>query len=152
MRAAYIDGSRMLKTPEDQENENKVAAAIEAAWQVELRAFGFMSPIDWYAIRQGRLIGVVELKSRSHGQADYSTVFLSVRKWLTLLLAAEGLGVPALYVIRFTDGIRWVRIADVDPRRLRIGGRAERRGHSETEPLIEVPVNSMKTLDARGTH
>lgn len=128
-----------------------VAEQIERHWNCKLHKFGSLCPIDWYAERAGRLVGVAELKSRTHASDTFSTVYLSVRKWLALSLASIGLGCPALFVVSFTDGVRWISVADVDASAIRICGvnrnkaKAERDANA-IEPIIDVPVASLKIL------
>jgi hypothetical protein len=147
--ATHLDGSPIFKTADDERNERDVAAVVEAVWRCELHSFGRLSPVDWYATRAGRLVGVLELKSRTHPHDRYGTVFLNVRKWLALVLAATGLGCPAVFAVKFTDHTRWIDVADVDIRNARIGGcRTVVKARSDVEPVIEVPVSAMRPLTA----
>lgn len=143
----HLDGTPIFATVADVQSETEVAALIEAAWKCQVHRFGLLSPIDWYSTRAGRLVGVLELKTRSHSTAAFKTVFLNVRKWLCLSSAEVGLGVPALFVVRFTDAVRWVRIVDVDARLHRIGGCARAvKADSDVEPVIEVNVDQMRSV------
>src|SRR6188472_4237947 len=103
--ATHIDGSPIFATQQDKSAEDAVAAIAEGVWGCQIRRFGALSPVDWFATRDGRVVGVLEVKSRSHAAAKYETVFLNVRKWLALTLASVGMGVPALYLVQFTDGV-----------------------------------------------
>lgn len=120
---------------------------VAAAFACDIRHFGDLSPIDWYAVRSGRIVGVLELKSRAHEERKYPTVFLNVRKWLALSLASVGLNVPAIFVAKFVDGVRWIKVQDVDASRIKIGGTKHIvKSSSDIEPLIEVPIASMARL------
>lgn len=149
--AKHLDGSVVFGNDADRASEDEVAAVIETAWKCQLRRFGALSPVDWYAVRMERLAGVVELKTRSHVKAQYPTVFLNVRKWMALSMAADGLGVPAIFVVRFTDGIYWTSLSQIDPRGpngyVPIGGCSRRvKADNDREPVIEVPVKALKLL------
>src|SRR4051812_47677982 len=110
----HLDGTAIFQTPADKRNESEVASLIGGAWGCELHQFGALSPIDWYAVRDGRMIGLLELKSRAHESDRYPTVFLNVRKWLALNIGAIGLGVPAIFVAKFLDGTKWIPLSEVD--------------------------------------
>lgn len=143
----HLDGTPIFKTAEDQEAEDLTAAVLEKHFDCELRCFGKLAPIDWYALRKGRLVGVLELKARQHEAATYATVFLNVRKWLALNLAAVGLGVPGLFVVRFTDQVRWICVNKVDAEKHKMGGTTHMvKSRSDQEPVIEVPVAEMHLL------
>jgi hypothetical protein len=145
-RVTLLDGVSVFGSVDDAA-AREVAAAIADRWGCELRSFGIMSPIDFYAVRAGRVAGFAEIKCRSHGSATYPTVYLSVRKWLALLVTSTGMGCPAIFVVRFTDGIYWVGIERIDPRRHLLGGHANPRQPHDVEPLIHVPVAIMRRLD-----
>lgn len=145
----HLDGTNVFQTHEDQENERLVATIIEGAWACELRSFGALSPIDWFAVRDGRVVGVLELKSRQHTSDKFATVFLNVRKWLALMLAEAGIGVPSIFAVKFTDKIMWVPVHDIEASRLRIGGCTRKvKSNSDVEPVIEVPVSIMRPFPA----
>jgi hypothetical protein len=143
----HLDGTNIFQTEDDRKTEQEISAYLSEVWECSVRPFGALCPVDWYAERYGRLIGVLELKSRPHDFAKYSTVFLNVRKWLALNLAAIGLGCPAVFIIRFNDGIYWCRISDIDARVNRIAGCTELvKSHNDIEPVVEVRNEILKEV------
>jgi hypothetical protein len=141
------DGTLSFATLQDERNEADAARLLEAHWKCELHLFGKLSPIDWYATRHGRIVAVAELKTRTHPSGRFPTVFLNVRKWLALSLAETGLGVPALFAVSFTDGVFYVRNAEVDASQVRIGGCSRVvKSSSDVEPVIEVPLELMRRV------
>jgi hypothetical protein len=145
--ARHLDGSPIFRTAEDERAEEDAARRLEAAWGCTLQRFGKLSPVDWFAVRDERMVGVLELKSRGHTSDTYPTVFLNVRKWLALLLAAHGLGVPAIFVAQFPDCLTWVPVAEIDARRHRIAGcRRIVKARSDVEPVIDVPVSQLRRI------
>jgi hypothetical protein len=145
--ATFVDGSLIFKTEDDERSEDETAKAIESAWRCECRSFGKLAPVDWFFVRAGRFVGVGELKTRTHESGQYKTVFLNVRKWLALSLAAHGLGVPAVFVVRFTDVVKWIDVVGIDASVVRIGGcKTIVKSRNDIEPIIEVAVKAMKVL------
>jgi len=139
------DGTPLFASDYDKAAEAEVRAVIEREWNCDLHHFGRLCPVDFYAIRDGRLVGLVEVKSRSHASDKFPTVFLNVRKWLALSMAQSGLGVPAMFVVRFTDGVRFIPVGAVNASAVRIGGAAAVvKSHTDIEPVIEVPVAEMR--------
>lgn len=144
----HLDGSHIFHKPEDQRAERDVAEQISAIWKCELHSFGSLSPIDWYAVRYGRMVGVLELKARGHTAETYPTVFLNVRKWLALSLATIGLHVPAIFVVKFIDKTCWTPLAEINASRVVIGGCARQvKAVNDIEPVIEVPITILRRLD-----
>jgi hypothetical protein len=144
----HVDGTTIFKTDEDDEVERQVAVVLAEAWKCEVKSFGRIAVIDWWFGRDGRLVGIGELKSRSHASTKYPTVFLNVRKWLALTLGSIGLGVPAMFVVQFTDGLRFINVAKIDATRNMIGGCKEIKKARDVEPMIEVDVAKMNVLKA----
>ena len=143
----FVDGSPVFKSEEDERNEGAVAGDIERAWGCDARSFGKLAPIDWWFSRHGRVVGVGELKSRTHPYSQYPTVYLNVRKWLALLLAANGMGVPAVFVVRFSDCTKWIPVTEIDASSVSIGGLTRTvKSRNDIEPVIEVPVIKMRML------
>jgi hypothetical protein len=140
-------GLAVFTTPEDHASEDLAARVIEAAWKCKLHRFPHYHGVDWYAERAGSMVAVLELKTRSHSSTKHETVWLNVRKWLALGMARIGLGVPSLFVVQFTDELRYVDLVDVDGHQHRIAGcKRIVKSPLDIEPVIDVPVSSMKLL------
>lgn len=121
---------------------------LESRWRCKLRKFGKLDPIDWWAERDGKVVAFVELKCRKIPSTKYSTVFVTLRKWLDLLRAHEWTidGVPALIVVRWTDRIGYYEITDLPPGRLSVLRRREHRVEQDTEPAWELPISAFTWL------
>ena len=145
--STHVDGTRVFKEREDTQRETEVARMLERAWGCTLHPYAGLSVIDWWVEKQGRVSAFAELKCRSHDSTRHPTVFLNHRKWVALSLSQLS-RVPALFIVRFTDQIRWIRLNDIDPSKLIIGG-LSRKHHSDNdiEPVIEVPVDRMTLLN-----
>jgi len=143
----HSDGTHVFAQPDDVRSEREVQEILERVWRCDLRRFGALSPIDWFACRDERVVALVELKTRSHNVGKYSSVFLNLRKWTALMLASNGFGVPPLFVVRFTDSIKYVDVRAVTGSNVRIAGCAKRvKSRSDIEPVIDVPVSLLKTV------
>jgi hypothetical protein len=150
--ATHVDGSAIFRDRSDIAAEKRVADQIATRWNCEVRPFGALSPVDWFAVRHGRMVGVLELKHRDHASDRFKTVFLNVRKWLALQLASVGLGVPALYVVEFTDGVYFANVNGVDGKRHGMGGCLRIvKSASDVEPVIHVDVAGMRPLAPKET-
>jgi hypothetical protein len=143
----YLDGTRIFQTAEDRRNEEEIAALVAEAWKCRVAYFGALSPIDWYAERFGRMVGLLELKGRTHASHHFATVFLNVRKWLALTIGSMGMNCPAVFVVRFTDQVRWIPLTSIDAAKHRIAGCAHIvKNQNDIEPVIEVPIRNMRRL------
>jgi hypothetical protein len=142
------DGVRGFATKQDVWNQQKAATEFAKVLGAEMKEFGQLCAIDYYALVKGKMAGVVEVKCRSHESSRFPTVFLNVRKWLALQMASVGLGVPAYFVVQFADGVRYINIAEVDAARHRVAGTKYLvKSHTDIEPVIEVPVSQMEKVN-----
>ncbi len=131
----------------DRQNEKLVALELENAWGCEVKPFGPLSPIDFYALRNGLMVGMLELKSRTHASTRFDTVFLNLRKWLAMRMGEIGFAVPSVFIVKFTDGIFYIPLADVPTGKIVIGGTKRIvKAYSDIEPVIEVPINLLKKV------
>lgn len=142
------DGRVMFTADADVVREEEIVRLIEQRWSVQVHRFGKLCPIDFYATKHGRMVAVIETKSRSTPSTQYPTVFLNVRKWLALGLAQAGLGSPALFFVRWSDGvIRYIKFNDIDARKVSMGGcKKVVKSTTDYEPQIEIPVSSMNQI------
>jgi hypothetical protein len=144
-RTLQADGG--FATDEDRVNEQEAAAAVGKAFGCILHKFPKLDAIDFYAERNGKTVGFVEIKARSHASTTYSTVFLNLRKWWALLEVSLRCKVPAIFAVKFTDTLLWIPIAKVDATKHRMGGCTRRvKADTDREPVIEIPISSMRSL------
>jgi hypothetical protein len=141
-----IGNGRALATADDLRRQAAAAGLIGRCWGCEVHAFAPFSPLDYYTVTDGRMSGLIEIKSRSHPAHQYPTVYLAVRKWLALMLGEVGMDLHACFVAAFTDSTRWIYARDVDASRLTVGGRSDRGRTFDREPVIHVPVVDMSVL------
>jgi hypothetical protein len=146
-RQTNSDGTAVFQNEEDQQKELQIAKTLEQKWKCEIHKFSPLSPIDFYAVRDGRVKCLIELKARNILSTAYETIFLSVRKWLSLMLSATGLGVPAIFCVQFQDATKWVNVSTVDASKIQISGCKNYGTRSgKQEPLILVPIKQMEAL------
>jgi len=140
------DGTLVFATERDRRNEKVIAAEIESKWNCEVHHFGRLCPVDFYVTRHGRIIGVMECKTRTHPSFRYPTVFFNVRKWLALNMASIGMGVPAVMVFKFTDQTMWTPVSRANGN-VDLGGCSVRvKSDSDREPVFHIPISSLKQL------
>lgn len=132
-------------TPADTERENQVAETVARQYGWDFQRTGYYDNYDLMFMREGRLVGIGEIKNRNHEHNRYDSVFLSAHKWLTLVTASQGLGVPGLFIVSFTDQIRTKYVSDIDASAHQIAGRSDRPdAPNDQELIIHVPVGSME--------
>lgn len=141
------DGTPIFCSEHDKARELEVAEFIQDKWKCDMRWWGNLFPIDYYALRDGRMAACIEIKSRTHASSKYPDVYLNARKWLALMLIEVGMGCPAFFVCQFSDRIMWIRAAWIDARRMSIAGRRRRLGPAtDIAPMIHIPIDEMRAF------
>lgn len=141
----HVDGTWIFKSREDERNEGAVARVIEHAFDCAIHSYGSLSPVDYWAEKDGRIHGYFEIKCRSHESSRYKSVFLNVRKWCNLVNFSHT-GYPSYFVVEFTDGVFCIDVNHIDPRNAVLGGTRARDGRNGYEPMINVPIADMTRL------
>lgn len=141
----------VYQTPADQRAERETAAQLRAAWGWELSRFPALSEADWLAHKAGRIVAVVELKTRTHLYGRYDTYLLSAHKWVDVRALAHVWRVEPVLVIRFGNGeLFW---ADLDVAKVvavQLGGRRDRGDPQDVEPCVHLPIDQLRKVIPRG--
>src|SRR5215467_2160757 len=145
-KIVHLDGTAIFTSPADQQADRIIADRLQEIWRCTIKPFAALCPVDWFAVRDERVVGVLELKTRAHDHNTFDETFLPFRKWCALKLASDGLGCPAVFVVRFTDLVMATTLAQIDPRNHRLGGGTRKAG--DFEPQVLIPVAQLKTLFA----
>jgi len=139
-----LDGTPIFKSLEDEENEKEVAVRCELAWGCTLRSLGQLALIDWVAEREHRPVGLVELKTTTSNRQH---AWLNFRKWIALTMGVIGFGIPAAFVYRWPDEIRWIFLHEVDATAHRVKGTSRIvKSRNDREPVVLIPRSEMKVL------
>ena len=105
-------------TTESSKREEKVFSFLGKQWKCEFNHLGLYSPIDYWAVKDGRPVGWFELKSSKFKskQSSYS-LLLNTRKWVTLSTLKFSSPYPAFFVgcAELPDSyqIFWTKIEDI---------------------------------------
>ena len=135
-------------TAADERKEREVADILEQKWDCTLRKFGKLDPIDFWAERDGEVVAFFEIKCRNIPSTQYSTVFVTLRKFLDLLRAKEWSqgNSKAFVVLRWTDVVGYIEVSDLPPGKMSVLRRVHQRAENDTEPAFEVPVSSFTMI------
>lgn len=135
-----------FQTDDDLQWQMRVGQRTKEAWGAELHPFGAMDEVDGWLERDGQVWAICEIKRRYVKHDTYPTIWVSLRKWQSLLLVQQGFGVPGLFIVHYDDGIYWHETQSMVRHKIVIGGREDRGVANDREPVIDVPVGEMIKL------
>lgn len=132
------------------ENANRVA--IEHVLGGKLIKLPVQYGLDWAMVNHLNTIEKwVELKARTGPSTLYSTYAISSMKVQRALQLERETGLPALLVVRFSDGVYTTYFKRFTERSvvIRMGGRTDRNDPEDQEPMWHIPTGKLtRVLDA----
>jgi hypothetical protein len=141
----------LYETPESLERESALAMSLEVLWGVKCRKLPIKYGLDFALIRDKRVIGFAELKSRNGYSSDEldarGGVFLSMDKLEHVARYTSLTGLPVFFVVELKDGIFACKFTDKPKFTLAFGGRSDRDDWQDVEPIGLISLNQFKKLD-----
>jgi hypothetical protein len=139
----------IYETPEDIIRESSIQEEfIEAVYgdnelvkAVKLPKF---YAID-YALTKynGKIIGWLEIKSRTIPSDKYSSYILSYKKWREGISISQESNLPYYLAVKWTDKLGVITFPNCIQTNLVIGGRFDRSDPDDTEPMVEIPITPL---------
>ncbi len=144
-----------LEEPKHLKRQEVVAQKLASVFGCEWGQMGPYSPFDVYLRKAKDMKAIVEIRTRRDRECNsFTTVLLDMDKWFSLMQAEIALGLAALYVVAFTDGIWYIRIGSlpVNEFKMKWRGRDDRpQAKNDLSPVIEVPSSYFKRIcDSEG--
>lgn len=134
----------IYETQRDRDNENEAKLKIEAAGKCKLQKLPIAYNADWVALRENKIVAVVEYKRRTFARNKFTTIFIGLDKWMNSKRLAEEIGVPFILFIEWTDGLYYHEVGTA-PVTYGIGGRTDRNDPQDIGPVVHIPITAFKT-------
>lgn len=133
------------ETAQDLRNERDVIAAYADVVQYAYQKLPIAYKADYGLLDKdsGELKALVEIKCRNVNHDTYDTIILSLLKWHDINALAQRINIPAVFVIRYNDGVYSIPMREV-PDAINIGGRTDRNDSQDIEPVIHYNVNRLR--------
>lgn len=127
--------------------EDRVSEILAERWKCQVRPSPRFAHYDLELDRNGRMVAIVEVKTRRCRSDKYETTYITLDKWYRLFDLSRALEIPAFYVVNFTDEIRFIDATRIDPRNFETCGRTDRPYmRHDISTKILVPVVDMGTI------
>ncbi len=138
------DGSVSMASKCDRALEKAVQSALSLAWRCKVGSFGRFAPLDYYMMRDDKLIAVGELKTHPYEIDKYPYTILNLRKygWMSLY---KGLGVKVIYLKLFNEHLYYIDFDKIKAdQEIRMGGCHKWfKSCTDQEPVIKIPIEDM---------
>lgn len=127
--------------------ERECIEEVQMAWNCVLLKLPKSYRADYLAMRDGRIVGWVEVKCRSHEWDDYEAwggYMISLGKAMAVCQLAERTNMPACLIVSACKDIRWSPLSTGHP--LVRGGRKDRKDDADIEPCLMIPTKLFKGI------
>jgi hypothetical protein len=137
--------ARQWETQADLDRETAVARLYAELRNCEHEKLPVQYKADYAFLRDGELKALVEIRCRNVRHDTYDTIMLSLLKWHDVNAMAKAIDVPAMFVVRYTDGIYTIPLRET-PDEITMGGRALMRDARDREPVVHYRVDRMRRV------
>ena len=136
---------KFYETPEDRNRERGVADRLALAWGVEMVQMPEHTWYDFSAIKDGVIMGYVEIKTRRNAHDDFETYMISSLKVQKGLMAVQTLGVKFILAVQWEDKLRWLDVANSEFY-LQVGGTTKRNDPRDVEVMAHFKINQFRDV------
>ena len=141
------DGRISMASKRDLALEKAVMGVLGFVWKLKMGSFGRFAPLDFDGFRDGKLVGIMELKTHPYPIEKYPTTQLNLRKWGWLQLY-QGLGVKTLLLKLWENELYFIETdkigAHVDKNIVMGGCHKWFKSCTDQEPIIQIPTHEFK--------
>lgn len=131
---------------QDRVNEIEVATELAVLWRCEAHKMPAFYQVDWALANSGTIRAWVEIKCRKVKRTQYPTLMLSLHKWLHGLKLQSDTGIPFILVVRWDEGIFYMRANSLMKPEIRISGRVDRGDPQDMEPCVHIPIDQFTPI------
>lgn len=135
------------ETEEDRAREDAVSLGLAMWSNAEIRETPKYYPYDRVALRDGKVVALIEIKCRKARKDAYRSLMISAHKVLDLRRNAVDMGVPGLLAVSWICGaVGIIDVTKVDPERFTVKGRTDRGDSDDVEPVAELAISDFKIV------
>jgi hypothetical protein len=133
------------ETSADIAEERRIAGILSERWGCAVIKLPLSYRLDYAGVRDGRILGWLEIKRRHRTFHQFATVFLSLQKVFAAHDFFRVVGCPCFYVVQFNDCLAYTDILADRPVEFR--GRTDRDGQDQ-EPVVRISTGEFKVINA----
>ena len=129
--------------------ERQIADVIEGQMDCRLFKMPMRYGLDYMAMRQGKAVAFLEMKSRNCLSTTYETYMIGLHKLMSAQSLTRATGLPCMLVVRWQDKIGMAKLpAEGMPEWWTIanGGTAKRNDARDIEPVVHIPVARFRVM------
>ena len=131
----------------DDPNEDRIIAHACKAWKCQAKKIPPHYVLDFAMLRQGQIVGFVEVKKRHFHYDKFPTTIIPFNK---IIKAKDMLrfGYPSFFLVEWNVRIGWVSL-DSKPEKITVEGRTDRGRPDDIQPMAHYSIDQFTFLNCQ---
>jgi len=135
----------LYENNEDRGNEEAVITEVCNIWHCEYQKLPLAYKLDYALMRDQKIVALSEIKCRNVPTDAYETIMISSLKAVAARRLSEEMKVPAMFIIRYQDDIRFINFSE-EPDSVEVGGRKDRNDPQDIEIVFHYDRKRLKSI------
>ena len=128
-------------------NEDEFIEDIRIKWGVNFEKLPIVYGFDYAILKDGEIIGFIELKNRQFNTTDFSDSMINLNKWLKGKELRDGTGLLTILACRYFDKDIYCKLTDDTERTVRWGARTKNtRDWQDIGPAVHIDMKEFKPI------
>jgi hypothetical protein len=133
------------ETTGDKARQRRTIGVFCEAFKCEAVPTPDLTGWDYEIHRDGKTVGLVEVKCRLCNHATYPTYMIGLRKMTDLRAEASRRAIPSILLVAWQDRIGFVHTdTAIDTGFVAHGGRNDRDDPMDTEAVLHIPIDKFR--------
>lgn len=138
--------SPVFETEIDRAHESEILSIIEDYFEVKVETTSTLADVDFYGYAGTELQIVGEIKYRKVRSDQYGHAYFDAYKARKLSAAASEYYATGIVVLRYTDGLFYMLVTDVQSFPTRQSSRTDRGGHDKPQSAHLIPPHMLRRI------
>lgn len=136
----------VFETASDRSHEREICDVLERTLEIRTETTSTLSDVDFYGYRGVELVVVGEIKYRNVKSTEYGYVYFDAAKAQKLSEQAREYYVPGIVVLRYTDGLFYMLVSDVQSYPTVKSSRKDRGAYDRDQDAHLIPPHMLRRL------
>jgi hypothetical protein len=101
---------------------------------------------DYAAVRSGKVMSFIEMKTRTNPMMKYPTYMISMTKVINAKITNMATGIPCFLIVKWSDYAGYVSIDNIETT-VTMGGRTDRSDPQDVEPVCHINLSYFKKFN-----
>jgi|14_taG_2_1085336.scaffolds.fasta_scaffold09113_7 hypothetical protein len=136
----------IYETEKDLRNEVTLSDLVSERWKCSMQKLQPRDRFDYAAVRSGKVMSFIEMKTRTNPMMKYPTYMISMTKVINAKITNMATGIPCFLIVKWSDYAGYVSIDNIETT-VTMGGRTDRSDPQDVEPVCHINLSYFKKFN-----